>query len=76
MPVSSPKNRGGSKVTGPDETGYRISSYCGGSGCVAVQLGGEVRIRDSKQASGPELVFDAGEWTAFVAGVKAGEFDL
>ncbi len=57
---------------------YRISSFCTMGGCVEVgQLpGGAVAVRDSKD---PErrtsLVFTGDEWTAFLAGVKAGEFD-
>jgi Domain of unknown function (DUF397) len=58
---------------------YQISSYCNGGGCVEVGRtpDGPVVVRDSKD---PErrasLVFTAEEWTAFVAGVKNGEFDL
>lgn len=36
----------------------------------------EVRVRDSKNPTGPVLVFNHAEWDAFVAGVKLGEFDL
>lgn len=32
-------------------------------------------VRDSKDRSGPTHYFTATEWAAFVAGVKAGEFD-
>ena len=59
-------------------TDFRISSFCSGGGCVEVgQLpGGSVALRDSKD---PErratLEFTHQEWAAFVAGVKAGEFD-
>jgi hypothetical protein len=35
-----------------------------------------VAVRDSKDHSGPVLVFTASEWRAFVAGVKDGQFDL
>ncbi|MGK4582698.1 DUF397 domain-containing protein [Kitasatospora sp. HPMI-4] len=31
-------------------------------------------VRDSKDPHGPALVFPADAWSAFVAGVKAGEF--
>jgi hypothetical protein len=60
-------------------TDFRISSFCSGGGCVEVgQLpGGPVAVRDSKD---PErrtaLQFSVEEWSAFVAGVKNGEFDL
>jgi hypothetical protein len=58
---------------------YQISSYCNGGGCVEVGRthDGPVVVRDSKD---PErrasLVFTAEEWSAFVSGVKNGEFDL
>jgi hypothetical protein len=32
-------------------------------------------MRDSKDKSGAVLIFTPGEWHAFVAGVKDGEFD-
>jgi hypothetical protein len=35
-----------------------------------------VYVRDSKDPGGPILRFSAAEWTAFVAGARAGEFDL
>ncbi|WP_433557597.1 DUF397 domain-containing protein [Pseudonocardia xinjiangensis] len=58
---------------------YQISSYCTGGGCVEVGRtpDGPVVVRDSKDPErGTSLVFTREEWTAFVAGVKAGEFDL
>ncbi len=33
-------------------------------------------VRDSKDRSGPVLVFTPAEWDAFIGGVKDGEFDL
>lgn len=37
---------------------------------------GVVQVRDSKDnGTGPELSFTPSEWDAFIAGVKAGEFD-
>lgn len=57
---------------------FMISTYCAHGGCVAVAKlpdGGRV-VRDAKAADdGPVLEFTAAEWTAFVAGVKDGEFD-
>jgi len=35
-----------------------------------------IAVRDSKDTSGPVLVFTRDEWDAFVAGAKDGEFDL
>jgi hypothetical protein len=54
----------------------RISSFCSGGSCVGVELMPDgVSVVDTK-ASGPALRFTPDEWSAFVAGVKAGEFDL
>ena len=36
---------------------------------------GEICVRNSRDPEGPQLRFTKQEWTAFVAGVKAGEFD-
>lgn len=43
---------------------------------VADNLSDAVALRDSKDKTGPVLVFAPAEWRAFVDGVKAGEFDL
>ena len=43
---------------------------------VATLDGGHVGVRDSKNQSGPVLVFTPDEWSAFVGGVRDGEFDL
>jgi Domain of unknown function (DUF397) len=54
------------------------SRYCNNSACVQVAHlpGGMVALRDSKNTGKPAHVFDSAEWTAFISGVKAGEFDL
>jgi hypothetical protein len=58
---------------------WRKSSYSqGGAECVeiAIDAAGQRHIRDSKQhGAGPILEFTPAEWTAFVRGVKDGEFD-
>lgn len=44
--------------------------------CVEVaQLDDGRAVRDSKNPDGPVLHFTEREWSAFVAGAKAGEFD-
>lgn len=57
---------------------YFKSSYSGGNGgqCVEVapNLPGVVPVRDSKDPSGPALVFPADAFAAFVQGIKAGDF--
>ena len=54
------------------------SRFCNNSACVQVAHlpGGMVAIRDSKDTARPPHVFDSAEWTAFITGVKAGDFDL
>jgi hypothetical protein len=36
---------------------------------------GQVGMRDSKDASGPVLLFPSEEWRAFLHGIRKGEFD-
>lgn len=49
----------------------------GGNNCVeVVLLDTGVAVRDSKNRTGPALVFTPAEWTAFVDSAKDGEFDL
>ena len=63
------------------EVAYTKASISTGNGnCVEVGRcscpGGVVLVRDSKDKTGPVLSFNATAWTAFVAGIRAGEFDL
>lgn len=58
------------------EVGWRKSSFSNGSGgnCVEVaDTADVVAVRDTKDRSGPVLVFGPGQWRAFVGGIKAGE---
>jgi predicted secreted Zn-dependent protease len=57
---------------------WRKSSYSGhNEECVEVaQAPDLVAVRDSKNPSGPVLHFTATEWTAFLSGLRTGEFDL
>jgi Domain of unknown function (DUF397) len=57
---------------------YMKSSYSGNGGCVEVRqlADGTIGLRDSKDVTKPPHQFTAAEWKAFVAGVRAGEFDL
>ncbi|MEU0738087.1 DUF397 domain-containing protein [Streptomyces sp. NPDC006134] len=53
---------------------WRKSSYSegGDNDCVEVadNCPGVVPVRDSKLSAGPVIVFGAGSWTSFLAGVK------
>ena len=52
------------------------SSKCAASSCVEVaSMGSLVLVRDSKAPDTPYLSYTSEEWQAFIAGVKAGEFD-
>jgi len=53
------------------------SRACSSDGCVEVArlADGSVALRDSKDAGKAAHVFDREEWTAFITGVKNGEFD-
>jgi Domain of unknown function (DUF397) len=58
---------------------FRKSSFSGSGNPNCVEVGfvtAEVMLRDSKHQDGPVLRFTTDEWKAFLAGVKAGEFDL
>jgi len=59
---------------------WHKSTRSGGNGgdCVevAVNLPGVVAVRDTKDPDGAALVFTHAEWSAFLHGVREGEFDL
>lgn len=58
---------------------WRKSSFSkpNGNECVEVAIGTDaVALRDSKHPDGAVLVFHRAEWSAFVAGVTAGEFEI
>jgi hypothetical protein len=67
-------------VNSPDLTTaqWKKSSRSSGNGqCVEwAELGNAVAVRDSKQPTGPALIFTPDEWAAFIEGVKDGEADL
>lgn len=63
----------------PDQD-WRSSTYSGANGGECVEWNapyaaahGVVPVRDSKNPSGPALIFPAGAWAAFVADVKSGD---
>ena len=61
----------------PSNVRWSKSSRSGaGNNCVEVaDLDDGRAVRDSKNPTGTALVFTAGEWSTFTAGVRAGEFD-
>jgi hypothetical protein len=56
---------------------WKKSSRSGaGNNCVEVATLNDGRVvRDSNNPTGPALRLTAAQWTAFTAGVRAGEFD-
>jgi len=63
----------------PASLAWRKSSYSTGGGeCVetAVLPDRRIAFRHSKHPDGAVLLYAPAEWRAFIAGVKAGEFDL
>ncbi|MEV0034787.1 DUF397 domain-containing protein [Streptomyces sp. NPDC050804] len=54
--------------------GWRKSSYSGGSNgdCLEVADGyADIPVRDSKNPTGPTLLFRPTNWSSFIAAVKA-----
>jgi Domain of unknown function (DUF397) len=60
-----------------DEDQYRISSFCTSGGCVGVAATAEgVELVDLADDTAGRLRVGRDSWEAFLAGAKAGEFDL
>lgn len=58
------------------ERQWRKAAGCANSACVEVAIDeDQYLVRDSKDPWGPILTFTAVEWEAFVAGVRAGDFE-
>jgi len=57
---------------------WRKSTRCGESGsCVEVALAEDgIAMRESRNPNGPVLRFSRPEWGTFVAGIRAGDFQL
>lgn len=63
---------------GPTALNWRKSSASNPSGnCVelAELAGGEIAVRNSRHPTGPTLIYTRAEISAFILGVRGGEFD-
>ncbi|MFI1917832.1 DUF397 domain-containing protein [Nocardia sp. NPDC020380] len=56
---------------------FKSSHSSGGQDCVEVAFleRGVVGVRDSKNPTGPALIFTPGQWDTFTSSVSAGEFN-
>lgn len=63
---------------GAQDTWVKSSYSTGNGACVEVKspVVSALSVRDSKVSDGPTLAFPAGSWSAFVAEVGRGTFDL
>jgi hypothetical protein len=56
---------------------WRRSSRCDSGACVEVaSIGDEFAVRDSKVSNSAVLRFSRAQWSDFVAGVRAGDYDF
>ncbi|WP_063050572.1 DUF397 domain-containing protein [Nocardia arthritidis] len=56
---------------------FKSGRSTGKEACIEVAWleAGRVGVRDSKDPTGPALIFAPGQWDAFAAGVRGGEFN-
>ncbi|MBF6440072.1 DUF397 domain-containing protein [Nocardia cyriacigeorgica] len=60
-----------------DARWFKSSRSAGGNDCVEVAhlRRGQVGVRDSKNPTGPALVFTPAEWDAFLSRARRGHFE-
>jgi hypothetical protein len=58
------------------ELSWRVAQKCNGGECVRVAAHGDtIVIGSSKHRDGPVIAYSRDEWTAFVQGIREGDFD-
>ncbi len=75
--IPTERERGASRID-VSRAVWRKSAHSGGNGsCVEVaHLNSAVAIRDSKDPTGPKLIFSHDDWRTFIHNVKVGLHDL
>jgi len=69
-------------MTDTYDVAWHISSKSADSGCQCVEAGpindgsGRVAVRHSRDREGTMIIYSRAEWTAFLEGVRNGEFDF
>ena len=54
---------------------WRTAYQCNGGACIRVAADGDAVMIGSSQPNGPVLSYSRAEWTAFVEGIRQGDFD-
>ena len=71
--------KGGKMLHMPESLGelsWRVARKCNGGECVRVAAHGDtIVIGSSEHLDGPVIAYSRDEWTAFVQGVRDGDFD-
>jgi hypothetical protein len=54
---------------------WRVARQCNGGACIRVAADDDGVIIGNSQPDGPVILYSRAEWTAFVEGIRQGDFD-
>jgi Domain of unknown function (DUF397) len=57
------------------ELSWRVARRCNGGACIRVAATGDGVVIGNSQPDGPVISYSRAEWTAFVEGIRQGDFD-